>query len=53
MSYWHLQTTIRQPVAVAAAGTGSLVAASTDRSDVSRQRHLAVNDDVDLTRKPS
>jgi len=38
MSYWHLQT--------------ATVAASTDRSDVSRQRQLAVNDDAEVTGCP-
>jgi len=44
MSYWHLQTATGQPVAVAVL----VVAASTDRSDVSRQRQLAVNDDAEV-----
>jgi len=46
MSYWHLQTATGEPVVVAAAGG---IAASTDRRDASRQRQLAVDDDVKVT----
>ena len=47
MSYSHLQTTTGQPVAAGAAGSSRFE--STDRSDLSRQRQLAVDDDAKVT----
>ena len=46
MSYSHLQTATGQPAAAGAAGS---IASLTDRSDVSRQRQLAVDDDAEVT----
>ena len=48
LDYSHLQTTTGQPAAAGAAGS-SRFDRRIDRSDVSRQRQLAVDDDAKVT----